>query len=692
MDAGMGAVGSPCASNAECGGLKCDRAAPGGYCYADCTTAACPMGASCVGGGVDDDGSPIGKVCLKSCVAETDCRMGFACVDYGAQGKACAAKCTQDDDCPGGSCDLATGICITATSAVGNACADNAQCGANLTCAKSPTLPNGYCSRLCGADEPCPVGSVCVSAGDTGSACFKSCTSGADCQSVLHCVNNLCLAKCTMNSQCPAGKKCNTTTSVCVEAGPDARAIGAACTGNTACDSNTCQTAAMSMVAGGYCTQDCSNGGTCPTGSVCSNPGAGAECVYPCTSNGDCRDGWVCTSYGGPTGCFPQCSVSATFCVAGDVCAPDGVCRAPAAPPTVATTSMTGALFNAPHYQTGSSTVQTVTVPAGAVSLHLTLDGPASSNVKLMTLTGPSGLLFDQTDIGGSAMKVFNFPSSGTLSFMVPNSPDVALPAGNYQFEFASYKPNASAPVQLTSTVKTASAPNLTAGALDITFVFVGSHPVITNAAAAQADADFQQMVTNFKAVFATGGVTIGSIDYVDASAQVAADFADVPNNALGDLARTTSQLANDRLVVFWVQSLAGLLPGLTTLGQSTGVPGGIKRGYGTSAMAMSLLNFPNGNDNPTRMGRTLTHEFGHFLGLFHATERNGTSFDPLGDTAECDAATFDANNDKSMAPSECLTAGAANLMFWTQDTQAVARDKLSPNQKWVLLRHPAVK
>ncbi|MEC8237379.1 MAG: hypothetical protein VX063_06860, partial [SAR324 cluster bacterium] len=67
----------------------------------------------------------------------------------------------------------------------------------------------------------------------------------------------------------------------------------------------------------------------------------------------------------------------------------------------------------------------------------------------------------------------------------------------------------------------------------------------------------------------------------------------------------------------------------------------------------------------------------GHFLGLFHTTESNGTDHDPISDTPECSFTT--AN--------QCgKQYGADNLMFWSSWANG-NQDNLTEGQVYVLKR-----
>ncbi len=99
-------------------------------------------------------------------------------------------------------------------------------------------------------------------------------------------------------------------------------------------------------------------------------------------------------------------------------------------------------------------------------------------------------------------------------------------------------------------------------------------------------------------------------------------------------------------------------------------------------------------------------HETGHFLGLFHLTEKTGDYFDPLNDTPKCPCTTCASAADKpncgsKPGPSEptlsavqCFVSpscsGGDNLMFWQLDGQ-VSAGTLSPQQANVMRLNPLV-
>lgn len=68
---------------------------------------------------------------------------------------------------------------------IGDPCTTTAECGGQL-CINEDFAPGGYCSKPCdlGDERSCPVGTICVreALANNGHACFRTCTSQADCR------------------------------------------------------------------------------------------------------------------------------------------------------------------------------------------------------------------------------------------------------------------------------------------------------------------------------------------------------------------------------------------------------------------------------------------------------------------------------------------------------------------------------
>ncbi len=101
-------IGDACTSTCSNGAVCLTTGWPGGYCSADCTTASCPLGSTCLG-----STSP---VCLSQCtgpdVGQSTCRTSYVCYNDGTGKGVCLARCNSSPECGTGFvCNIATGYC-----------------------------------------------------------------------------------------------------------------------------------------------------------------------------------------------------------------------------------------------------------------------------------------------------------------------------------------------------------------------------------------------------------------------------------------------------------------------------------------------------------------------------------------------------------------------------------------------------
>ncbi|MEM9189131.1 MAG: hypothetical protein AAGF12_08135 [Myxococcota bacterium] len=124
---------------------------------------------------------------------------------------------------------------------------------------------------------------------------------------------------------------------------------------------------------------------------------------------------------------------------------------------------------------------------------------------------------------------------------------------------------------------------------------------------------------------------------------------------------------------VFLIRSLDGVV------GLSGGIPGVFGRtGTSGSAVVISV-----GQLSAAGFDRALSHEVGHYLGLFHTSEPDGALLEAIADTPHCPPAQ-DRDADGVVSSEECEGFGESNLMFWSADG-----DTLSDGQLSVLSRAP---
>jgi hypothetical protein len=124
----------------------------------------------------------------------------------------------------------------------------------------------------------------------------------------------------------------------------------------------------------------------------------------------------------------------------------------------------------------------------------------------------------------------------------------------------------------------------------------------------------------------------------------------------------------------------------LSDMGDVLGISGGIPGALGVSGTAASGVALAVDVIGLEELANVALHEVSHQLGLFHTSEFNGFVTEPLDDTPTC-RLDRDQNGDGILVSSECVGAGAENLMFW-EGTGA----ELSDQQAEILRRSPVLR
>jgi hypothetical protein len=158
----------------------------------------------------------------------------------GAPAHGLGSRCHATSDCDAGQvCDLANagGTCAPdpARAAIGTACTTTAECGSDrrsaCATASGDGFPGGYCSmEPCDDIQVCPPGATCVALGPETPACFKACTTDADCRTADGYVCQLfvitppdgfgpsdhaCAFKCTRDADCKMPLLCDIPSGKC---------------------------------------------------------------------------------------------------------------------------------------------------------------------------------------------------------------------------------------------------------------------------------------------------------------------------------------------------------------------------------------------------------------------------------------------------------------------------------------------
>lgn len=320
-----------------------------------------------------------------------------------------------------------------------------------------------------------------------------------------------------------------------------------------------------------------------------------------------------------------------------------------------------------------------VTVPAGAVSTMAYCGewgDTALGNV--WSVSNPGGTeVYNgyQPDAGGFRSDYLDDMAPGLL----PMTPDLLPTEGAWHFQwYVDVGSDGDAECGVVHRVDTLSDP----AAVFVEFVFVDVPGL--DAASAPDDAGWQEVLATFEGEWGSGGVapTYSYVDFAGDKARFGVvDIVGDDYSEFNDLLRTSAPESLRTLTVFLVQEVSS--DGATILGLSGGPPGAAAvHGTSKSGVVVSTVDLAAA---PADVGKILAHEGGHFLGLWHTTEKDGQRDDPLGDTPECPPSA-DADGNGTLNSTECGGQGAENVMWWTLTTGDAT---LSNDQGFVLRSNP---
>lgn len=308
--------------------------------------------------------------------------------------------------------------------------------------------------------------------------------------------------------------------------------------------------------------------------------------------------------------------------------------------------------------------VLTVDVPADAISLSLEGEMGTGDAVGLAELTGPGGKVYENTSSTGAFIWI---PGDEVGSPTVPNTDrsDVQLVPGGGTYSFRLFRwSGTGATMKVRAIVERRPGPNATIGVLDLDVWLANA--ITPKAATASTDVYLQQVLDAMDTILSQAGVRLGDVRYHDVTD---AKYDDVTDSEFPPMLRLTASVADPRLNLFFVRTALGG----GVLGVSATIAGPLRNGTGLSGI-MSLYG---GGYSASLLGLVAAHEIGHYLGLYHTAESDG-SHDFVDDTAECPASGTSA---------ACPTAGGGYLMHW----QAVGGTTISPGQAHVIVGHPCV-
>ncbi|MCG3172428.1 MAG: hypothetical protein GMKNLPBB_00580 [Myxococcota bacterium] len=679
------------------------------------------------------DTQPAGPKLGEACAQANPCASGvnLVCVlDDSGQKGSCRQTCSvKDTKCPDGNfCATLEGdlaACIPTGSKglplpLCKSCKDDTECGAEL-CIEDER--GSFCGFTCVADKDCPANFTCEviddgKGGVLGNSCIPAagacgakpkgqvgdpCKDGNECETgfcLLDGPNGYCTAKCANDRECPGPKRttANPVNYLCTPAYEDKNK------NNKTDGIITICSAEISGGKPGGATCDPKKEKECLTDfCTLASDSSTAQCSNGCAADADCPANQKCGQIGLELdeggegiwrGCVPDlkpvcrptnngveiCDNVDNNCDGkvdeGDVCKP------------AAASVQTINLGKLKLFANGQfSQVVNFTLPADTASFTLIVEGLGADRGILAQLTDPKGVnLFNPNDRTKSVLA--SFADFGVYSLVAPNTSKLQkVEPGKYAMRLAKF--GAERTVDVKILVK--SGPQPAKQKINLNLYFVGVPDI--DAAKAKGDPDFQKIVAAINSQYQRAGIEVGDVKYLDITGADRDKFAVIDTNEGADsefaqLMTLSKNAGNDYVNIFFPKEIAGDEPGFTILGISSGIPGPpLTQGTIKSGTIVALL--PDWRKRLDRVTGTITHEVGHFFGLYHTSEADGKFHDPLTDTPECPASK-DANKDGRVDLVECVGAGGDNLMFWLSSGKPDL--VLSPNQSFVLTRNPFTK
>lgn len=323
------------------------------------------------------------------------------------------------------------------------------------------------------------------------------------------------------------------------------------------------------------------------------------------------------------------------------------------------------------HVHDGLSGEVAIDLPDDAGAALIELAG-ARGQFKLAELVTPAG---DDVVESGGFMTRDAREADGLVDWLYPNSPALALTPGRQRLRFTALD-GAGVVGDEDVTVRLYTRAPATGGALSIDFFFAADALDDATQASPLGDALAARVAALYAQVglevadYTVGTLGIGGSDLVLADGRPTAA-------SLATLERALAAAGARPHAVHLVIARALDDGNGPVAGYALGLPGPFAPDRPTAAVLVSAQPFVSpstGELDSAAMGVTCAHEIGHYLGLYHTSERDGTAHDPIADTPECDGSG--------------ICDDATNIMFWTGGG---ARSKLTPGQGAVMRSHPLV-
>jgi hypothetical protein len=398
---------------------------------------------------------------------------------------------------------------------------------------------------------------------------------------------------------------------------------------------------------------DCVARSDCDRG-LCAIAGA---CVKPCVRDGDCELGERCQEIWVPTSGASMQSLSGCAPI---IAAPPGVrVMGPESGPTLGGADPTRDALTS--LDDGTLVVWTALPDTGPFIERITTRGAAPEIVFDAFVSGPGA---PTPDWGVSAATI-----TDVVTLLFPNGPNTPRSPAGFDVQLRSQAATSTERVVLRREGE---------GALyDIDAYLVGGGGWTSEAG--RVPPAVALLVREMNDLYAGTGVRVGEVRVHAIVGGLRSRFQVLEGSSglqmvppdLPELYRLSAGARRPSVHVFFVRSIDG------ALGIASGIPGPhTMPGTGASGVAIAVDLTPR-----EQLAGVVVHEIGHFMGLFHTSELDGSVVEPLTDTEEC-RSDRDFDGDGMLLPMECRGAGADNVMFWASEDA-----EISPQQAEIMRR-----
>jgi hypothetical protein len=313
------------------------------------------------------------------------------------------------------------------------------------------------------------------------------------------------------------------------------------------------------------------------------------------------------------------------------------------------------------HVASGLSDPVSIDLPAGTGSALIELEG-SRGQYRLAQLVTPGGN--DLVESGGFVTRDAR-EVNGLVDWLYPNTPSLTLTPGGHRLRFTAL--DGAAPVDDDVTVRVYQHSRASDGASIKVDLLVADGAFATQ----DLDGVASRVMGSVARLYAQIGMRIG--DYTVRRVQLGTAELSLDGKQ-GDAVNLAVAAARAGavhvLIAASIEDHGGVVAGY-----SLGLPGPVEGDRPNAAVLVSAGPFASPSDgslDEQGLAVTCAHEIGHYLGLYHTSERDGRQHDPIADTAEC------------TGTSAC--DGASNVMFWTG---GATRYRFSPGQGQVVRSHP---